>query len=212
MITSVLYGEKLRIWSLTYSLTHSLMHLLTHSLTHSLIHSLRQALCVLSTVISEGIATTILEEYMVILTHICVPSIRVHLEIFGAALVTRFPALVLPRILRELESFNHVYQVLSSYFIILGHYVMNIIQSKTALNPSIVVEIINILIPWCSLTRTYLLTHSCLLTYSLITYSLTFTHSPFTHSLTHSLFLTHLFLTHSSSLTSSSLPLTHSPT
>jgi len=138
---------------------------------------------------------------MVILTHICVPSIRVHLEIFGAALVTRFPALVLPRILRELESFNHVYQVLSSYFIILGHYVMNIIQSKTALNPSIVVEIINILIPWCSLTRTYLLTHSCLLTYSLITYSLTFTHSPFTHSLTHPLTLPHSPLPHSLLLT-----------
>ncbi len=174
MITSVLYGEKLRIW---------------------------QALCILSTVISEGIATAILEEYMVILTHICVPSIRVHLEIFGASLVTRFPALVLPRILQELQCFSHVYQVLSSYFIILGHYVMNLIHSKTALNPSVVVEIINTLIPWYALTHSHLLTHS--LTHSPLT------HSPLTHSLTYS--LTHLLIP---SLTHYSLthPLTHSST
>ena len=124
MVTSALYGEKLRIW---------------------------QALCVLSFVISEAAAESIIDNYFIILTHICVPSIRVHLEIFGAALVTRFTSFTLPRVLRELSNFSHVYQVLSSYFIILGHYVLQAINNNMdSLPPSAMIEIINILIPWLS--------------------------------------------------------------
>ncbi len=124
MITSTLYGEKLRIW---------------------------QALGVLSFIISEAAAESIVDNYFTILTHICVPSIRVHLEIFGAALVTRFTSVALPRVLRELANFSHVYQVLSSYFIILGHYVLQAISNNMdSLAPSAIIEIINILIPWLS--------------------------------------------------------------
>ena len=94
MIGSDLYGQKLRCW---------------------------QSLCVLSPYVTEPLLAELLEMYFTTLTHSAGHSIRVHVELFGAAMSIKFPSVMMPRLLTALEEYNHSQQTLCSIFVILGH-------------------------------------------------------------------------------------------
>jgi hypothetical protein len=87
MIGTELFGEKLRCW---------------------------QALCVLSGSMTEAMWLSVSEVCFIALTDSCAHGIRVHIEIFFAAMAARFPALLLPRLLDLLLVFNHSPQVSQS--------------------------------------------------------------------------------------------------
>ena len=94
MIGSDLYGRKLRCW---------------------------QSLCVLSRYVTEPLLAELLEMYFTTLTHSAGHSIRVHVELFGAAMAIRFPSVMMTRLLVALREFNHSQQTLCSIFVVLGH-------------------------------------------------------------------------------------------
>jgi tRNA G18 (ribose-2'-O)-methylase SpoU len=94
MIGSDLYGQKLRCW---------------------------QSLCVLSRYVTEPLLADLLEMYFTTLTHSAGHSIRVHVELFGAAMAIRFPRVMMPRLLVALQEYNHSQQTLCSIFVVLGH-------------------------------------------------------------------------------------------
>ena len=94
MIGSDLYGQKLRCW---------------------------QSLCVLTKYVTEDTLSIILEEFFVVLGTTAGHSIRVHIELFGAAMAIRYPSIMMPRLLLSLREFNHSQQTLCSIFVILGH-------------------------------------------------------------------------------------------
>ena len=84
MIGTELFGEKLRCW---------------------------QTLCILSKNIDESIWLKISKVCFDTLTTPCAHGIRVHLEIFFAAMAAKFPEVILPQILDKLLVFNHSQQV-----------------------------------------------------------------------------------------------------
>jgi tRNA G18 (ribose-2'-O)-methylase SpoU len=146
MIGSDLYGQKLRCW---------------------------QALCVLTRYITEPLLRCILETYFTTMTHSAGHSIRVHVELFGAAMAIKFPSVMMPRLLRALRDFNHSQQTLCSLFVVLGHAVLDdpsatldLPSTGTALDRSTAQEVVNHLLPWLAcgagLSRTVaqLLMHS----------------------------------------------------
>jgi tRNA G18 (ribose-2'-O)-methylase SpoU len=146
MIGSDLYGQKLRCW---------------------------QALCVLTRYITEPILCSILEIYFTTMTHSAGHSIRVHVELFGAAMAIKFPSVMMPRLLLALRAFNHSQQTLCSLFVVLGHAVLHDPSATsdapctgTALDRSTAQEVVNHLLPWLAcgagLSRTVaqLLMHS----------------------------------------------------
>ena len=94
MIGSDLYGQKLRCW---------------------------QSVCVLSRYVTEPLLAELLEMYFTTLTHSAGHSIRVHVELFGAAMAIRFPSVMMPRLLLALREYNHSQQTLCSIFVVLGH-------------------------------------------------------------------------------------------
>jgi hypothetical protein len=87
MIGTELFGEKLRSW---------------------------QALCVLSSYVTEPLWLQVADICFDTLTHPCAHGIRVHLEIFCAAMAAKFPNVILPRLLELLLIFNHSQQVCAS--------------------------------------------------------------------------------------------------
>ena len=149
MIGSDLYGQKLRCW---------------------------QSLCVLSPYVTEPLLAELLEMFFTTLTHSAGHSIRVHVELFGAAMSIKFPSVMMPRLLTALEEYNHSQQTLCSIFVILGHAVFydpvsfpsttsvssnhvetppHISTSQSEINPRKIVvdvvtaqDIINHLMPW----------------------------------------------------------------
>ena len=84
MIGSELFGEKLRCW---------------------------QALCVLSRHMTEALWRRVSDTCFASLTHPCAHGIRVHLEIFFAAMTSKFSHIILPQLLELLVVFNHSQQV-----------------------------------------------------------------------------------------------------
>lgn len=94
MIGSDLYGHKLRCW---------------------------QSLCVLSRYVTEPLLVDLSEMYFTTLTHSAGHGIRVHVELFGAAMAIRFPSVMMPRLLVALQEYNHSQQTLCSIFVVLGH-------------------------------------------------------------------------------------------
>ena len=85
MVGSEKFGEKLRCW---------------------------QALCVLAPYVTEALLEEIIESCLKTLTDPCAHAIRVHMELFLAAMADAYPHMVLPKILALLRSFNHTLQVL----------------------------------------------------------------------------------------------------
>ena len=63
----------------------------------------------------------ILSDYYGILGDNCVHTIRMYIEVFGAALCHITPIYMLTTLIQQLQDFNHTQQKLSSLFIILGH-------------------------------------------------------------------------------------------
>ena len=120
MIGSDLYGQKLRCW---------------------------QSMCVLTKYMSEVLLISILEAYFTVLTHSAGHSIRVHLELFGAAMAIKFPNVMMPRLLLALREFNHTQQTLCSIFVILGHKVFDT-SDEQAIDATIAKAIVGHLLPW----------------------------------------------------------------
>lgn len=89
MIGTELFGEKLRCW---------------------------QALCVLSRYVTEPMWLNISEVCFAALMDPCAHGIRVHLEIFFAAMAAKFTDTILPQLLDLLLVFNHSQQVSCSHF------------------------------------------------------------------------------------------------
>jgi hypothetical protein len=81
------FGEKLRCW---------------------------QALCVLVHYLEEGLDETIGDQVLLSLSQSCAHGIRVHIEIFCAALARRFPDILIPKLLKLLSKFNYSQQVFYS--------------------------------------------------------------------------------------------------
>jgi hypothetical protein len=114
MVGSEKFGEKLRCW---------------------------QVLCVLVPYVDEELLQKILDSCLKTMSDPCAHAIRVHMELFLAALANVYPDILIPRILGLLKVFNHAQQVncsvtdpislhilvlaqvLASYFIIVGHLV-----------------------------------------------------------------------------------------
>lgn len=69
-----------------------------------------QALCVLAPLVDKEFVKTIYTTYFIVLGHNCVNSIRVHMEVFGAALCRKWPSVMIPQVLRELDDANHTQQ------------------------------------------------------------------------------------------------------
>lgn len=84
MIGTELFGEKLRSW---------------------------QALCVLSAYVTQSLWMDLSGSCFDVLTYPCAHGIRVHMEIFFAAMAVKIPELILPHILDLLLVFNHTQQV-----------------------------------------------------------------------------------------------------
>ena len=84
IIGSERFGEKLRCW---------------------------QALCILSKFVSETLITIVEAKLFVALKQNIAHGIRVHMEIFVASLMFRFPHSVIPALLAELKTYNHPLQV-----------------------------------------------------------------------------------------------------
>ena len=152
MIGSDLYGQKLRCW---------------------------QSLCVLSKYMTSDLLQIILESYFTILTHSAGHSIRVHVELFGAAMSIKFPEVMMPRLLLALREFNHSQQTLCSVFVILGHAVLDkseTISVSKGLEPKmgVVVDIesakavVSHLLPWIACSGGLPRTVAQLLMHSLI--------------------------------------------
>ena len=66
-------------------------------------------------------SNNILSDYYSILGDNCVHTIRMYIEVFGAALCRITPIYMLSTLMSQLQDFNHTQQKLSSLFIILGH-------------------------------------------------------------------------------------------
>ena len=156
MIGSDLYGQKLRCW---------------------------QALCVLTRYITEPLLCRILEIYFTTMTHSAGHSIRVHVELFGAAMAIKFPSVMMPRLLLALRDFNHSQQTLCSLFVVLGHAVLfdpspasDLPSTEagagagtgTALDRSTAQEVVNHLLPWLACGAGLARTVAQLLMHSLI--------------------------------------------
>ena len=120
MIGSDLYGQKLRCW---------------------------QSMCVLTKYMSEVLLTSILESYFTILTHSAGHSIRVHLELFGAAMAIKFPTVMMPRLLQALREFNHTQQTLCSIFVILGHRIFDACEGL-GIDVTTAKAVVSHLLPW----------------------------------------------------------------
>ena len=106
MIGTELFGEKLRCW---------------------------QALCILSTYVTEPIWRNISDDCFDILTFPCAHGIRVHIEIFFAAMGAKFPHIIIPQLLNLLLVFNHSPQVFKIVLLIsYCHYYLNYVQFQGA--------------------------------------------------------------------------------
>ena len=97
MVGTELFGHKLRSW---------------------------QSLCVLSRYATLELVLQIKESVFECLEQSCAHGIRVYMEIFVAVLLRKFTPQVLPILLSKLKRYNHPQQTLSSYFIILGHLIL----------------------------------------------------------------------------------------
>eukprot|EP01041_Mallomonas_annulata_P004730 gene4730-9394_t len=143
---SELYGQKLRLW---------------------------QALCILSKFIDVSSLQSnnhgnkdggigVIDLVLAGLAHTCAHSIRVHMEIFAGELCRRFPDIMMPILLgtRCLGSFNHHPQILSSFFLLLGHLGYaggerergggnnGSHQTSSLMKPKNIIQITDCLIPW----------------------------------------------------------------
>lgn len=108
-----------------------------------------QALCVLTHCVSETLLIDILDDYFQTLCCNCAHGIRVHMEIFGAAMILKHRGILLPRLLKELTCFNFAQQHLSSFFIILGFLVEAHCEKSTPpLDNSTIFQLISHLMPW----------------------------------------------------------------
>lgn len=148
MIGSDLYGQKLRCW---------------------------QALCVLTRYITEPLLRRILEIYFTTMTHSAGHSIRVHVELFGAAMAIKYPSVMMPRLLLALRDFNHSQQTLCSLFVVLGHAILDDPSATsdhpptgTALDRATAQEVVNHLLPWLACGAGLARTVAQLLMHSLI--------------------------------------------
>ena len=129
MIGSDLYGRKLRCW---------------------------QALCVLTRHISEPLLLSVLDTYFSSLAYSAGHGIRVYMELFGAAMAMKYPAVLMPRLLTALQGYNYSQQTLCSLFMVLGHTVYRN-SSAAAANGLVALEavdrdtaqnIVSHLLPW----------------------------------------------------------------
>lgn len=84
MVGSEKFGEKLRCW---------------------------QVLCVLVPYVDEELLVNILDSCFQTLADPCAHAIRVHMELFLAALANLYPGILIPRLLSLLKNFNHAQQV-----------------------------------------------------------------------------------------------------
>jgi tRNA guanosine-2'-O-methyltransferase len=84
IIGSDRFGEKLRCW---------------------------QALCIMSKFVSEALISSVGAKLFAALKQNVAHGIRVHMEIFIASLMFRYPQSVIPALLTELKTFNHPQQV-----------------------------------------------------------------------------------------------------
>lgn len=123
ILGSELFGEKLRSW---------------------------QALCILSNMITEVMVSQVIESYFKIIAHVCAHATRVHIEVFGGVMCSKYPHLVLPKLFAELKQFNHSQQKLSSLFVILAHYVENSLANERQIPTHFAQDIIDHIIPWLS--------------------------------------------------------------
>lgn len=124
MIGSELFGEKLRIW---------------------------QALCVVAPGISSSFIDEIVDIYYVVLSQSCSHSIRVHMEIFGAMMFTKFPDVFYPRLAEKLTVFEHNQQTLASFFIIIGYFIAARNDLSTVVVPgyaNFIEDTIHLMHPW----------------------------------------------------------------
>lgn len=149
MLHSEFYFKKLRLWQALTILLNGLCHF------------------------SEDEVIRLIDSYLIILAHTCGYSIRVQLEIFGGLLASKFPELILNKILEILSSFNHQQQTLVSYFIILGHIVQDNEATKEKriafdLTPMHSYEIIQVLMPWLSCATSMARTIAQFVVYKLI--------------------------------------------
>ena len=82
-----------------------------------------QALCILTPIFDTNMISSnnILYNYYSILGDNCVHTIRMYIEVFGAALCHITPIYMLSTLIQQLQDFNHTQQKLASLFIILGH-------------------------------------------------------------------------------------------
>ena len=115
------YGEKLRAW---------------------------QALCILSKHVKAEIASNVIDLTFKSLKQSTAHSIRVHIEIFLASLLSHFPLLVIPQLLSELENYNHSQQVLGSLFITIGHSTESICFYKSTEGEHYIERILKAIYPW----------------------------------------------------------------
>jgi len=123
IIGTELFGEKLRSW---------------------------QALCIVSSLITEDIVDSIADKYFIIISHVCAHAIRVHMEIFGSVMLSKYPHLILPKLFQELKQFNHSQQKLSSLFVILAHFIEYAKGDDQLLTIQLAQDIIDHIIPWLS--------------------------------------------------------------
>lgn len=123
VIGTQLFGEKLRSW---------------------------QALCIVSNMITEEIVIDIADKYFIIISHVCAHAIRVHMEIFGSVLLSKYPVFILPKLFRELKEFNQSQQKLSSLFVILMHFIDYAKGNDEIMTVSLAQNIIDHIMPWLS--------------------------------------------------------------
>ena len=122
MVGTELFGHKLRSW---------------------------QSLCVLSKYATEEVMETVKDKLFQCLEQSCAHGIRVYMEIFVAALTIKFKSLILPILISKLSMYNHPQQTLSSYFVIIGHLIL---EEQTNLldrfDESELNLVLSTLIPW----------------------------------------------------------------
>jgi hypothetical protein len=82
--------------------------------TEPFIEKLRcwQSLCILSPYVTQSLLLNILDVCFDSLLYPCAHGIRVHIEIFLAAMAAKYSEIILPRLLDLLLVFNHTQQVL----------------------------------------------------------------------------------------------------
>lgn len=124
-----------------------------------------QALCVLSVFVTEQDLQSeeeggegLMDMVLTALRHNCVHSIRVHMEIFAAAMCEKFPRICLSELLGPscLSCYNHSQQTLASYFVVLGLWCENSLAAYQKGNetdirevfPLFALRVVDCLVPW----------------------------------------------------------------